>query len=170
MAGAVLFAPSRARAQTTDSIPLSGTMAQNCTISVTPTASATALDLTDGAKHVDIGSIVQNCNKKTGYRITVDTDNCSVGTPGAKLIGAATTPETLSFSVEFANPTTGGSDASVTGLLSTQCTGDAYILGRETTGVKISAETSTVYANYTGDSGLAADTYTDTLRITMTVN
>ncbi len=167
---AIFLAPPLATAQQTGNIPLSGTMAQNCTITVTATALASALSLSDGAKHALIGHIIQNCNKKAGYQITIDSDNCGTGTPGAKLIGLATTPESLNYSVEFNNPTTGGSTATVTDLLSTACTGDTYVLGRATSGEKISNESTAVYANYSGDSLLAADSYTDTLRITMMVN
>lgn len=166
---AVLATPSPAAAQQTGNIPLAATVAQNCTISVTPTAAASDLDLSDGAKRILVGSILQNCNKKAGYRLTVGSDNCATGTPGAKLIGAGSSPEELAYSVEFNNPTTGGSTATVTDLLSTQCSGDTYILGRDVAGVKISAEESDVYVNYTGDSGLAADSYSDVIRLTMTV-
>lgn len=162
--------PAPAAAQQTGNIPLSGSMAQNCTISVTPTVEASNLDLSDGAKRVRVGDVLQNCNKKVGYRLTVNSDNCGTGTPGAKLIGAEASPENLRYSVEFNNPTTGGSQAIVTGLLSTQCTGDTYILGRAVANAKIRNETSNIYINYTGDSGLAADSYTDILRLTMTVN
>jgi hypothetical protein len=55
-------------------------------------------------------------------------------------------------------------------LLSTQCTGDAYILARDVSGEKVKDETSDIYVNYAGDSGLAADSYSDVIRITMTVN
>lgn len=157
-------------AQQTGNVPLAGSVAQNCTISVTPTAEASNLDLSDGAKRVRVGDVLQNCNKKAGYRLTVGSDNCSTGTPGAKLIGALASPENLRYSVEFNNPTTGGSQAIVTGLLSDQCTGDTYILGRAVAGAKIRNETSNIYINYTGDSGLAADSYTDIVRLTMTVN
>lgn len=157
-------------AQQTGNVPLAGSVAQNCTISVTPTAEASNLDLSDGAKRVRVGDVLQNCNKKAGYRLTVDSDNCGTGTPGAKLIGTGASPENVRYSVEFNNPTTGGSQAIVTGLLSDQCTGDAYILGRAVAGAKIRNETSNIYINYAGDSGLAADSYTDIVRLIMTVN
>lgn len=163
------FAPSFASAQQTGSINLAGSMGQNCTITVTATSEASTLDLATTAR-VRVGDILQNCNKKSGYRITVGSDNCATGTAGAKLIGAGTTPENLRYSGEFNNPTTGGSQATITGLLSTACTGDTFILGRSVTNAKITAETSNVYVNYTGDPALAADTYSDVLRITMVVN
>lgn len=162
------FAPSLASAQQTGSIGLAGSIGQNCTISVTSTSEAATLDLST-SQRVRVGAIVQNCNKKAGYRITVDSDNCATGTAGAKLIGTGSSPENLRYSGEFNNPTTGSSQAVVTGLLSTACTGDTFILGRSVTNAKITDETSNVYVNYTGDPALGADTYSDVLRITMVV-
>lgn len=163
------FAPSMASAQQTGSISLAGSIAQNCTITVTATAQASELDLTTTSR-VRVGDILQNCNKKAGYRLTVTSDNCATGTAGAKLIGAGASPENLRYSGEFNNPTTGGSQATVTGLLSTACTGDTFVLGRSVTNAKINAETSGVFVSYTGDASLAADTYSDVLRITMVLN
>lgn len=168
--GAQMAVTGPAFAQQSGNIPLAATVAQNCTITVTPTAAASNLDLSEGARRVLVANLLQNCNKKAGYRLTVDSDNCSAGTPGAKLVGATPSPDQLSYSVEFNNPTTGGSQAAVTGLLSTQCTGDAYILARDVSGEKVKDETSDIYVNYAGDSGLAADSYSDVVRITMTVN
>lgn len=157
-------------AQQIGNIPLSATVTPNCTIVVTPTGAASALDLSAGAKQVAIGNILQNCNKKIGYRITVGSDNCATGTAGAKLIGALASPENLRYTLVFTNPSTGGSQTLVSGLLSTACSGDdSFILGREVSSAKIINENSTVFADYVGDDGLAADTYTDVVRLTMTV-
>ena len=77
--------------------------------------------------------------------------------------------ESLRYSVEFNNPTTGGSQAVVTGLLATACSGASAVVGRDVTNSRIFNELSRIYINYSGDSGLAADSYTDTLTITMVV-
>ncbi len=63
--------------------------------------------------------------------------------------------------------TTGGSSAIVTGLLATACTGQN---ARVVSNAKINGENSTLFVNYTGDGGLSADTYQDTLTLTMNVN
>ncbi len=165
MAGTALLA-TPAGAQQSGTITLIGTVSQNCTISVTPTTAATNLDLSGGTSHIQIGAALQNCNKKAGYTLNVQSQNCATGTPGAKLIGTVG-GEFLPYSIEFDNPTTGGSQAVVTGLLSTACTGAAAVIGRDVTGAKISNETSTVYVNYSGNASLAADSYTDTLTITV---
>jgi hypothetical protein len=77
--------------------------------------------------------------------------------------------EALRYSVEFNNPGTGGSQPTVTGLLDTACTGASKIVGREVTNEKVRDEVSRIYVNYNGDSNLAADSYTDTLTITLVV-
>lgn len=166
--GAAICIAAPASAQQTGTITLTGTVAQQCTVVVTSTAGALNLDLSTGTKRIEVGTGVQNCNKKAGYSIRVASANCATGTVGAKLAGA-TGGESLRYSVEFGNPTTGGSQATVTGLLAAACTGTSVITGRDVTNSKVSAETSHVFVNYTGDSALAADTYTDTLTITMVV-
>lgn len=163
----VLAAPS-VRAQQTGTITLTGTIAQQCSVVVTATTGALNLDLSSGSRRVEVGSGMQNCNKKAGYSIRVASANCATGTAGAKLAGAAG-GESLRYSVEFNNPTTGGSQPTVTGLLASACTGTSVITGRDVTNSKVSGELSRVFVNYTGDSALAADTYTDTLTITMVV-
>jgi hypothetical protein len=154
------------RAHAANQITLTGSVAQNCTLNVTPDPNASALTLTDGATHVQVGVVLQNCNKKAGYTIVVSSANCGSGTAGAKLIGSAG-GETLGYSVESVNPTTGGSSGDVTGLLLNTC---ATQNARTVTNAKINAENSTIFVNYTGNAGLGADTYTDTLTFTMNVN
>lgn len=148
-------------------ITLTGTVAPNCTISVTPNPSAANLNLTDGAQHVTVGTVVQSCNKKSGYTIAVTSANCASPSPnGAKLVGSSG-GEKLTYSVESHNPSTGGSTPTVTGLLASSCSGQN---ARVVSNTKISAETSTMFVNYTGNASLGADTYQDTLTFTMNVN
>lgn len=167
-AGALLIAAQPASAQDAGSISLIGTVARNCTIIVTSTTSALNLDLSNGTRRVQVGSILQNCNRRAGYQLHVLSDNCGLDTAGAKLVGTVE-GETLRYSVEFNNPTTGGSQATVTGLLANACSGASAVIGRDVTNSRIFGETSRVYVNYTGNSGLAADSYTDTLTVTMVV-
>lgn len=166
--GAGIVVTSSANAQQTGTITLTGTIAQQCSVVVAATASALNLDLSAGSKRVEVGTGQQSCNKKAGYSIRVSSANCASGAAGAKLVGSAA-GETLRYSVEFGNPTTGGSQATVTNLLSSACTGTSVITGRDVTNAKVSNEISHVFVNYTGDSALAADTYSDTLTITMVV-
>lgn len=161
-----IFISTSAQAQQTGTINLIGTVSQQCSVIVTPSSQAANLDLSSGNKRVEIGTALQNCNKKAGYTLHVLSQNCTVGTPGAKLIGTVA-GETLRYSVEFNNPPTGGSQTVVTGLLATACSGAAAVIGRDVTNQKIHDEISRIFVNYTGDSGLASDSYTDTLTITL---
>jgi spore coat protein U-like protein len=154
-------------AQAASQIVLTGTVGQNCTITVTPATGAATLDLaTAGAHRVQVGTVTQTCNKKAGYTVAVTSATCAAAPAGAKVTGAAA-GETLSYSVESNNPTTGGSTATITGLLAATCTGQN---ARAVANAKISGENSTLYVNYTGNGTLSADTYQDTLTLTMNVN
>lgn len=145
---------------------LQGDVAQNCTLSVNTGAGAASLPLTTtGAQHVQVGTAAQTCNKKIGYTLTITSLNCASGTAGAKVIDPASN-EVLRYTAEFANPTGGGSQASVTNLLQSACTGQ---VARDVSNWKASNESSTIFVNFTGDSALAAGTYQDTLTVTMNV-
>lgn len=147
-------------------ILLQSTVAASCTVNVNADAGALNLPLTTaGAQRVQVGTAEQSCNKKVGYTLTVASANCAAAPIGAKVVDSVSA-ELLSYSAEFANPTTGGSTASVTGLLASACAGQT---GRDVTNWKASAENSTVFINFTGSTGLAAGTYQDTLTLTMNV-
>jgi hypothetical protein len=161
---AALLTPSPTRAA--EQITLTGAVTPNCTITATADPNASNLLLTDGAQHVTIGTLAQSCNKKAGYTIAVTSTNCATAPAGGKLLGSAG-GETLAYSVESHNPTTGGSSATVTGLIASSCTGQN---ARSVANAKISGETSTIFVNYTGNSGLGADTYQDVITFTMNVN
>lgn len=155
-----------ALAQTTGTITLTGTVATNCNLVVTPASAASSLDLSNGVKRVQVGSVLQNCNKNAGYLLIVASLNCPATPTGAKLVGALNA-EVVPYSVEANNPTTGGSQAVVTGLLATACSGAAAVTARDVAGAKITGETSQIFVNYSGSSGLSADSYADTLTITL---
>jgi len=147
-------------------IILRGTVAQNCTINVVTDAQAQSLPLAaTGAQHVRVGIVSQACNKKVGYTLTVASDNCPQVPTGAK-VSDAISGESLSYSTEFGNPTTGGSQAAVTGLLANACGNQ---IGRDVTNAKIQDEQSVIFVNFTGSNALAAGTYQDMLTITMNV-
>lgn len=149
-----------------NTIVLQGTVAHNCSIVVTQDAAASSLPLgTAGAQRVRVGSVQQTCNKRVGYTISVASQNCGAQPTGAKVIDPASN-EYITYSTEFQNPTTGGSQASVTGLLTQACSGQ---FGRDVAGAKVSGETSTVFVNFVGSETLSAGTYQDTLTITMNV-
>ena len=149
-------------------IALQGVVAAQCSIVVTPLGAASALPLTTvGSQHVQVGTVLQNCNKKTGYNLVVTSANCATPTPVGAKVYDATSLGILQYSAEFDNPTTGGSLAAATGLLASAC---SAAVGRSVVSALIVNETSTVWVNFTGSALLAAGTYLDTLTIVMNIN
>lgn len=148
-------------------IPLQGTAGVVCTISVTPDAQALTLPITTpGPQTVTVGTVLQTCNQVNGYTLTVSdlSGNCTPAPTGAKLVEAGSSTR-LPYSVNAANPTTGGSSANVTGLLASACTNQ---IARDVTGASVTSETSTIAVSFTGNATLFPGTYNDTLTFTMT--
>jgi hypothetical protein len=146
-----------------NTIPLSGTAGAVCSISTTVDPGAANLPITTpGPQTVTVGTVLQSCNITAGYTLTVTSANCAPAPAGAKLVQGS---NNLPFSVNATNPTTGGSTASVTGLLSGTCTGQ---ITRDVTGAAVTSETSTIAAAFTGSATLFPGTYQDTLTFTMT--
>ena len=145
-------------------ILLQGVVSAKCSIVITadPAASALPLDIT-GAQRVKVGTVLQNCNKLTGFALKVESATCATSPVGAKVLDPVS-GESVRYSVEFNNPTTGGSQATVASLLGSTC---QAAVGREVTSAKIVTESSLVYVNYTGSPLLAAGTYQDTLTVTL---
>lgn len=154
-------------------VTLSGSMAQNCYITVTGSGSYNTLDLTASQTDVEVATVAQKCNKKAGYYLIVSSGHCAEGTAGAKLKGAAGTPETLNYKVKVVSAT--APTETEANLLESACgnggggPGTSGVdIGREVTNTKIAPEqNSTVSVTYTTDGGLAEDTYSDILTITM---
>lgn len=146
------------------SILLSGTVMGQCTIAVNASPQAVNLPvITPGPQRVMVGSVVQDCNKKQSYIVTMSSVNCATAPAGGKIMEPVS-GEYMSYSGEFANPTTGGSSPSVTGLLATACAGQ---IGRSVNNAKINNETSTVYVNFTGSPTLGAGVYQDIVTISL---
>lgn len=167
---AAIFAAASALnpSQAQNTIPLSGTAGAICTIAVTPDTSAghsTSLPITTpGAQTTSVGTVLQSCNLVAGYTLTVTSSNCAALPVGAKLTETVS-GSNLPYSVNSANPATGGSTVNVTGLLGSACVAQ---LARDVTGAAISGETSTISVAFTGSATLFPGTYTDTLTFTMT--
>jgi hypothetical protein len=54
---------------------LRGSVAINCTISITPTAKATSLDIVGGEKSTLVGTATESCNSGNGYTVEVSSSN-----------------------------------------------------------------------------------------------
>lgn len=149
------------------SILLSGVVPGKCTMTVTADAQAANLPITGaGAHRVLVGTIVQNCTGTRSYTVGMTSMNCAFSPTGGKVMNEEA-GEYLSYSGEFNNPTTGGSQAVVTGLLASACTGQ---IGRQVTSGHITNETSSLYINFTGSPALAAGTYQDIVTISLNMN
>lgn len=56
---------------TTAQLDLKGSVALNCTISVSATAKATSLDIKAGEQNAAVGVVTEDCNSGTGYTVAV---------------------------------------------------------------------------------------------------
>jgi spore coat protein U-like protein len=157
VAAVVVLALGPPAAQAQNNIALAASVNSNCTITVNVDVGAASLPIdTAGAQRVQVGNVDQHCNVKAGYTLSVTSAHCS---GGALLLGTGATPDSLNYSVEFDNP-----GDTQTGLLASTCTAAT---GRDVTGV-VGNDNSTIWVNFTGNPLIAADTYDDTLTITMT--
>jgi hypothetical protein len=156
--------PLRAPVYAATQILLSGSIAKKCSIAVTPAAGAATLVLDSGVQRVEIGTVLQDCNGRRGFTLELLSTNCLAAPLGAKLLTAGSV-QGVPYSVEARNPTNGGSDPVVTGLLANTCTGQ---VARDVTHALIKDEISILYVNYTGVVGLDAGVYQDVVTVTIT--
>ena len=155
--GGVLILASSAQASGNDNnvtIPLNGTVPTSCTVANNSSGATTSFsDMTQGANNVLIGTITETCNDRSGYKVTLTDSNFSANQPSFKgASSGALIPYTLTYNgsnVNFPNSTaTLTSSGSQTG----------------TNGVTKALDISFPSGSYT------ADTYSDTLTITMASN
>lgn len=147
-------------------IMLIGVVPGKCSITVVPGAQASNLPISaSGAQRVVIGTVQQNCTGNRSYTLSVTSTNCPTAPTGGKVV-VPVWGDYLRYSVEFVNPTTGGSQADVIGLMASSCTNQ---IARVVDHAHISGETSTVYTNFTGDTTLTAGTYEDVVLISLTM-
>ena len=142
------------------SIVLTGTIAQNCSITVTPASAASTLTLTSTQTNLNVGSVVEQCNDFKGYKISVASTNnptqAGTGNFTGVLKGATSgNTDTISYTVAYA--TTGN-------------VVPATSLAESVTTKQLTATTNSVFVSFTGVTTLGADTYSDTLTVTMATN
>jgi spore coat protein U-like protein len=143
------------------------TEAANCSFAFKDSSLAQLLSLTSATpQRIQVGTITQNCSGNGSYSLVIASANCVSSPSGAKLI-EPNTRQFVGYTVEFDNPTTGGSLPVVSGLLARIC---SCADGRDVAWAKISHESSAVYINFTGSNLLAAGTYSDTLSVTLNMN
>ncbi len=151
-AAALVFAATPAKA---DALPVQGIVAVACTIS-TVDAGAGALDLSASQTDVTIANVTETCNDVDGFTVTIATTNGT--TPGVLVSqdvnGANSTDQTYSIKYDGVAVTI----ASGSGTAATR----SGFTAQQTVPLAIS---------YTiAGGGLPADTYTDTLTLTITAS
>ena len=149
-ATALMFAATPAKA---DALPVQGIVAVACTIS-TADAGAGALDLSSSQTDLTIANVTETCNDANGYSVTVATAN---GTTSGVLVsqdvnGANSTD--LTYSIKY-----DGVAVTIASGSGTAATRSGFT----------TAQTVPLAISYTiAAGGLPADTYTDTLTLTIT--
>ena len=151
-AAALVFAATPAKA---DALPVQGIVAVACTIS-TSDAGAGTLDLSSSKTDVTIANVTESCNDANGYSVSIATTN---GTTGGLLVsqnvnGANSTD--LSYSIKY-----DGSAVTISSGSGTGATRSGFT----------ASQTVALAVTYTSPGGgLPADTYTDTLTLTITAS
>jgi len=149
---AVAFA-GVAHAGTTGTVNLSGTIGQSCNITVSA-AGNTGLNLAANATATSVATVTEACNDKLGYNVTLVTTN---GTTTGLFKGPSGNNDTLAYTVTY------------NGAAKTFASGSTNIT-TATARTAPGGVAKTLAISFTGNSSLNADTYTDTLTLTMTAN
>ena len=99
-------------------IYLRGVVEAHCSIVVSALPAESILPSTSaGSRRIQVGTILQNCNQKTGFTLTAASAICA--TVPAEATAIDTAPQgALPYAV---NPDGGGDEASVTDLLADSC-------------------------------------------------
>ena len=88
-----------ASSNSSTSMQLLGTVATACTISVTPTAKSTTLNITGGESSTLVGVVTENCNDGVGYTVTVTSSNLG------QLVSTATGSTPTTYTATYDNAT-----------------------------------------------------------------
>lgn len=139
LALSALALSAAAQASTTGTIRLNGTVQAACTISVTD--AGVQLNITGGESNRQVGTVVENCNSGTGYRVTLTSANA-----GALKNGAAA----VSYSVSYDNQ-----QGTLSGAMTVDRPSAAF--GKQ----------SVVAVSMPANATAVAGTYSDTVTITV---
>ncbi len=152
-AAAVVAVAGGAQAATTGSVNLSGSIGQSCNLTVSASGN-TGLNLANTATATSVTTVTEACNDKLGYNVTLVTTN---GTTTGLFKGPSGNTDTLAYTVTYngAAKTFAASSSQITTAAARTAPGGVA---------------KTLAISYTGNSALNADTYTDTLTLTMTAN
>jgi spore coat protein U-like protein len=140
---------------TTGTLLLTGTVSGVLDITVTADAAASSLDLTVSQTDLTVATINEKSNMATGYTVELESANSVAdSSASAKLDGIGGVTDSLNYNIKY-----DGSDL-------TLVNGKALVT--DTTLTTASVGVNKVLAiSYTGDAGLQAGTYNDTLTLTI---
>jgi hypothetical protein len=136
----------------TGTLVLTGTVAGAIDITVTPNAASSALVLTVDATLLTVASINEKSNLVAGYDVTLSSLNGVAGGLASGSLNGAT--DSLAYDINY-----GGADLTMASGLA-DITSNFGVTGA-------SGLDKDLKISYIGNAGLAIDTYTDTLTLTI---
>jgi hypothetical protein len=158
-ATASLVANSAAFAGTTGEISLSGTVASNLTMTLTPLDPASALPLGLGNTYtVKIGVVGASTNSANGLRVVLNSDDWALKS-GSNSIAITSIADAPGIGV-----------AATTKSLANPTVNNNYVLANTFTSGPRDPGTSSIYIGYSVSSTQATGTYTGTVRFTAVDN
>jgi len=139
-------------AQSSGNITISGTVANNTSITVTPTAGYNSLDIAAGETDKDVAAVNERSNKRDGYTVELQSANAGAGTQ-AYLGGTGGNTDVVNYSMKYNGVavTLSGGKATVTNVAA------------RTPGAGVDKNLSVTLAA----AWVNTDTYSDTLTLTI---
>lgn len=143
--------------QQTASLTLSGTVDRTVAVTVTPQNNYNSLDLVNGETEKTVAIVNERSNDKTGYSVTLT--SMGAGTTGRAQLRPATpgNPDTIPYSLKYAGAT----------VSLVQGTANLTTSGGRTSGT---GANNVLAVTIPSSSGINADTYADTLQLTIQGN
>lgn len=134
---------------------LSGSVAANCTVSITEFNSPQSLDLGVAQTDLKVAEVTERCNDKDGYTVTVRSANAFTASSSQARLESADDPEVVDYTLEYDAVAVAFTNGDSTVTDSNSKTGGTGI-------------TKDLTLTYLVNANLASDTtYTDTLTVTL---
>ena len=152
LGGASVFAADN------DNVIIEGTVSPVNEIVVTPVEGHNALDMAAGAVNQQVATVNEKNNDPDGYTVTLTTLNAPAGNAAFLKGSDADNSQTFAYSMKYG---TAGSEADVT-----LASGSAVVTSTSAASIEAGAEKS-LLVSFTGSSWKNADTYSDTITLTI---
>ena len=155
---AMLAFAAPAFAATSGTLTLQGTVPGILEISVTPTAAASALDLTANTTNLLVATVNERSNRKAGYTVSLQSANAAAASANAAFLksAAADNADTLGYTMSY----DGVAVALAGGVAQVSDVSAKTAAGGTDKELRISYDGAVSYLN--------ADDYADTLTLTIT--